>query len=163
LALPEVVIALLHDRQIEQPLRRFSLQLAIVTTLLLALLVFTPLIDGYLFGVQDTTTEVGNLARSGLGFFVLLPGLTVLISWVRGLLITRRATRDINVGMVVNMLVTALILFLGIREQWPGINTAALALSAASAAEFLYIWWRAGNIFSSIIALEETSEPLVSG
>ena len=85
---------------------------------------------------------VAELARQGLQLFFLLPALQILVSWVRGLLINNRTTRLVNVGMIVNLVVTGLVLALGIWRHWPGIDTAAVALSAAAAVEFAFLWWQ---------------------
>ncbi|MEW5987759.1 MAG: hypothetical protein AB1791_14085 [Chloroflexota bacterium] len=140
-ALPEVVIAQSNGEATWRPIRRFSLSLTAASTLLMALLVFTPLLNLYLYGVQDVTPEVGALARSGLLLFLLLPGLAVLTSWLRGLLIKGRATQWVNLGMVVNLLVTIAVLAGGMVGGWPGVNTAAVALVVAAAVELAYLWW----------------------
>ena len=102
----------------------------------------TPLLSFYIFVVQDTTPEVGELARLGMTLFLFLPAITVLISWLRGLLISRRATRDVNLGMAINLSLTAVVLFAGLAVRWPGIPTAAVALNLAALAEMLYLFWR---------------------
>jgi len=145
LALPEAIIALSDGRQTFTPLRRFALTIFAVTTLAMIIFVFSPLAAGYLYGVQDLTSAVGELARSGLFFAFMLPGVTVLVSWVRGLLIHAKATRPVNAGMVVNVIVTAAILAVGMLLRWPGIVAAVLALTVATGVEFFYLWWRAGR------------------
>lgn len=142
LALPEAVISLSKGPHTYAPIRRFSLNLAGATTLIIALIIFTPAADFYLFIVQDMTAAVGELARSSLPYFLLYPALATLTSWLRGLLIHKRATKYVNVGMVVNLVLTAVILIAGVFWRWPGLITAAVALNLASVAELLYLWWR---------------------
>jgi hypothetical protein len=145
LALPEVVIALTRGPESYVPLRRFSLLLTGVATAIMALFALTPLADFYFLRVQDATVDIAELAQSGLLLFLLLPGFATLISWLRGLLIKRRATRVVNAGMVLNLTATALVLLAGIWQNWPGIPTAAAALTAAVAVEFLFLLWRTGR------------------
>jgi len=140
-ALPEVVIALTKGPDTLKPLRRFTFISMAVTTGLMALLIYTPLIDLYLFEAQDATTAVGEAARYGLYFFILLPALATLISWMRGLLINTHATRIVTVGMAINLLVTAAILFIGVQNRFPGILTAAVALNCAAFVELFILWW----------------------
>ncbi|MGH6961467.1 MAG: hypothetical protein ACREE7_13355 [Dongiaceae bacterium] len=140
-ALPEVVIALTKGPETLQPIRRFSAALAVGITLLIALFIYTSLVSLYLFDVQDATPAVGEAARQGLFFFLPLPGLTVLLSWLRGLLINTHATQVVNAGMAVHLLVTAAILFVGVQTRLPGIFTAAIALNGAHCAELLTLWW----------------------
>jgi len=139
-ALPEVVIALTKGPETLGPIRRFTLSVMVAVTALIALFIYTPLVNAYLLGVQDTTPELAELARQGLYFFLLLPGLTVLISWLRGLLINTRATKVVNLGMAFNLAVTAVILFLGVQARLPGIFTAAIALNGAHLIELLILW-----------------------
>ena len=139
-ALPEVVIALTRGRETLRPIRRFVLFLAAANTIVMALFLFTPLIDMYLLRVQDATAVVAEIAHSGLIFFLLLPALFVLISWLRGLLIKTRSTRVVNAGMFVNLAVTAAILVLGVLLKMDGIPTAAIALNSAALIELAILW-----------------------
>jgi len=139
LALPEVIIALHRDRDTFGPLRRFSFTLVGAVTAATAVFALTPLAGFYVFRVQDMTPAVGELALSSLSLFLLFPALAVLTSWLRGLLIHGRHTRDVNVGMAINLAVTGATLLVGLRQTWPGLPTAALALNLASLAEVLYL------------------------
>lgn len=141
-ALPEVVIALGRQPENRPAIRRFSLNLAATTIGFMVLLVFTPLIQFYLFTVQDADEVVGTLAQTGIAFFVLLPAVTVFISWLRGLLIQQKATRQVNMGMAVNLMTTAIILFGGLARHTAGIPTAAVALNLAALFEAIYLLWQ---------------------
>ncbi len=146
LALPEVVIALSSQPHNLAPLRRFTLLLAIVSTVLMALLLLTPAARYYLYRVQDMTTAVGQLAESSLMLFLLFPALAAGTSWLRGLLIKSKATKEVNRGMGLNLLITAVVLMAGLGLQQPGLPTAALALNLAAAAELLYLGWRGQHV-----------------
>ncbi|MBK8986682.1 MAG: hypothetical protein IPM39_11470 [Chloroflexi bacterium] len=141
LALPEVVIALSERKGTFHTLRRFSLNLAVTMTGLMALFIFTPLAVYYIYVVQDMTAVVGALTQSSLVYFLLFPALATFISWLRGLLINRRATKAVNVGMAINLGVTAVVLAVGLFNQWPGLPTAAVALNMAALAEIVYLGW----------------------
>ena len=69
--------------------------------------------------------------------------MTVITTWLRGLLISTRATTAVNAAMGVNLLVTAALLFLGVSLRLDGIFAAALALNGASLAEIGVLWWGA--------------------
>jgi hypothetical protein len=139
-ALPEVAIALTRGPETLQPMRRFALRLAVVLTLIVAAISYTPLVDVYLFAVQDATPAIGNLARQGLYFFLFLPALTVLISWLRGLLINTGATKIVNLAMAANLLATAALLFAGARTGLPAFLGPALALNGAHLLELFVVW-----------------------
>ena len=144
-ALPEVIIALSNGEPTFQPLRKFTYSLVVLNTAAMLLFILTPISDFYLLIIQDAEPAVARLASEGLLIFLPLPALAILISWIRGLLINRRVTTAVNVGMVVNLIVTTAILFLAVSYQWPGIPGAALALSVSAAIELVYISWRVGG------------------
>jgi hypothetical protein len=146
LSLPEVVIALTDGKRTFAPLRRFTLSLTGVTSIIMVLLALTPLLSFYLFIVQDTTEAVAAMAKLGIILFIPLPALAIMISWIRGLLIDARTTRIVNAGMAINLTVSAIILILGAQLQWPGISSAALALTIAAAVELAFLWWRIGHV-----------------
>lgn len=139
LALPEVVIALYRDGTSFGPLRRFNYTLTLVVTALTVLFVATPLSEFYVFRVQDMTAATGAMVLSSLGLFVLFPGLAVLISWLRGILIETRNTRYVNLAMAVNLATTAAVLLLGVANKWPGLTVAAVALNLAAVAEVVVL------------------------
>jgi hypothetical protein len=162
LALPEVVIALSEGEKTFRPIRRFTFTLTAIITILITIFILTPLAEVYLFNIQDMTRDVGELARSGLALFIPLPGLAVLISWLRGLLINQRKTKFVNVGMGLNVLATVIVLGSGMLLRWPGISTAALALSVASLVELIYLWWRIRNLLGFRFTLFDWQTPAMA-
>jgi progressive ankylosis protein len=142
MALPEAVIALTRGPETYGPIRRFSLTLAGLSVVSMVLLALTPLLTFYLFQLQDADPDVAGLAAYGTRLFLLYPALFVLVSWLRGLLIKSRATRAVNLGMGINLLLTGVVLALGVAMRWDGITSAALALYLAIIAELLYLAWR---------------------
>lgn len=162
-ALPEVVIALTKGEETFKPLRRFSLSLVLGTTLFMCLFALTPLVDTYLYGIQDTTILVGTIASNSLLLFIPLPALAVMISWIRGLLINRSVTKAVNAGMVANLVVSIILLVIGVRQQWPGIHAAAIALVVAAFVEFLFLWWRVSDNLEFKFSIIEPRQRTVPG
>ena len=111
----------------------------------MAIFVLSPLNRSYLIGVQDLVDTVAEIARMGLLLFLFYPAFSLLISWLRGLMINIGVTNIVNVGMVLNVFITAVILGIGVIADWPGINAAAIALSAAAGIELFYLWSRMRN------------------
>lgn len=142
LALPEAVIALSSKPDSAGPLRRFAWTLALLSSASVALLAFTPLAVAYLSWMQDTVPEVAALARQGLAYFVPLPGIAALVTWMRGRLIHRGATRVVNEGTAVNLVVLLVVLGVGLEQRWPGLATAALALNASWLVQLGFLAWR---------------------
>ena len=161
-AWPEAVIALSNGRETFLPIRRFTFRIAAILTVIMALFVFTPLSSFYLFVVQDMTRIVGELALSSLSLFLLFPALAMFISWLRGLLIKRRVTSQVNVGMLINLSVTAVLLAVGISLQLPGLPVAAVALNFAALCEVIYLAWRTGRVLAPDIRLLSRRHALAS-
>lgn len=159
-AWPEVVIALNKNREAFPPLRRFSFNMAAVLTVLIVGFAFTPLAAYYIFVIQDTTTAVGMLVQDTLPLFIFFPALAVFTSFLRGLLIGRRATKAVNNGMALNLGITAAILVAGVILHLPGLPTAALALNLASLAEVLFLSWRTAGVLAPEIRLFSLRQPL---
>lgn len=145
-ALPEVVIALTDGPTTFVPIRRFTMNIALAVTLFMALFVFSPLAHYYIYVVQDMTEAVGALAQSSLVLYLFFPGMTAVSMWLRGMLIHGRQTKDVNMAMVVNLVVTAVVLSVGVRLQLPGLPTAATALNLAVVVELLVLSWRARRV-----------------
>jgi hypothetical protein len=91
---------------------------------------------------------VVTVALRGLGLFLLLPALTVVISWLRGLLINQEATPAVNWGTVINLAVTAVVLAAGVLLNVPGIPAAAVALTLALVIELAFLWQRTRQILA---------------
>lgn len=141
LASPEAIIALNRSPAAAISLRRFIGLLAGGSVIGMAVFVFTPLADWYIFTVQDTTDAVGGLVAGGLTIFLLFPGLTMVNFGLRGFLMSSGHTQPINIGMVINLATTAFFLFLGVALTWPGITTGAIAINVAIAVETAYLAW----------------------
>lgn len=156
MALPEAVIALTRGPESYGPVRRFSLSLAALSGLGMLLLTSTPLLPFYLDRIQDTEPAIAALAASGTRLFLVFPTLFVLVSWLRGLLISRHATTVVNIGMALNLIATVVVLMIGVAGRYTGITVAAVALNIAVIVELLYLLWRtqlalnAGPIFGSV-------------
>lgn len=139
LAIPEVIIALNRGSADRAPLQRFITTLTIATLIGTIVFIFTPLSDFYLDVIQTVPESVGNLVRDGLLLCVLFPALNMIIFAIRGFLISVKRTTPVNTGMTINIITTAIVLFLGIQQQWAGITTAVLALNIAAAIEVVFL------------------------
>lgn len=148
-ALPEVVIALSKGPGTFAPLRRFSFALAGMLTVSMAVFAFTPAAGFYIFKLQDMMVQVGELARSNLALFLFFPALSILTSWLRGLLIHHRTTKTVNLGMLINLVVTAAVLGFGVATDASGLTVAAVALNLASLCEVIYLFQRTGRLIAS--------------
>jgi len=139
MALQETTVAQSAEPSAWQPLRDFTLIVAAATTLATALLAFTPLLDLHLHSVMSLEPELWGFVRAGLQLSLLLPALTALISWLRGLLVAARKPAAVYQGMGINVVINGVMLMVGVAFDLPGIPTAALALSLAITIEYVYL------------------------
>jgi hypothetical protein len=121
------------------PLRRFTLLVGGATTLLTALVAFSPLLDWYLGRAIALPPPLWPLVRTGLGIGVLLPLVTALGSHVRGRLVALGATNSVYRGMALNLATHVGLLALGVWLRLPGMWVAAGAFTLAAFAEFGYL------------------------
>ncbi|MGE5401464.1 MAG: hypothetical protein ACM3S2_13765 [Ignavibacteriales bacterium] len=126
----ETAIALI-GRKMEGyiPLRNFALFLGVTSVSVLALIAFLPLADIWFRSVSGLSPELTQLARLPLIILALFPGLEVLISFQRAILVDSRATKPITVATAIEVLGIILTLFITIRYfSFVGVVAAATAM-----------------------------------
>jgi hypothetical protein len=142
IAAQEVVIALADVPGSSAPLRRFVLNVALGSAVLLALIAFTPVADIYLLDLTGVTEELAAFVTPGLQTALLIPGLTALQSWLRALLMKGEATTPIYQAMALNLAATVIVVIVGIVLDAPGIQMASVAMTIAMVFELLLLaWW----------------------
>lgn len=139
MALPEVTIAH-YDEPVSQPaLRRFSYTVGLISSVLLALLAFTPLSDFYFHTLIGVGDELALIAERGARLGVLLPIAMAAVCLARGLLTARRNTRPQAYAMALELAVLAAVLAAGVALRLPSIPTAAVALTLSLGTEAIYL------------------------
>jgi hypothetical protein len=139
LALPEVIIALIDERDSGPAIRQFCLRLGLVLTALLALVSFTPAAHFYFRTLIGVSERLASLAVVGGQVGLLLPLIIAWQSWFRGQLTAQRATSALTVAMIANMLTMAAILVAGVLLRAPGVALAAVALTLSTGVETLIL------------------------
>ncbi len=139
----EAVVALLQDGESFQQLRRFTVGLTLALTGIFAAIAVTPAAHLWFQTVSGLPSELVKLAIVPAAILSIVPGLSALVSWQRGLLVHFNSTATITRSVVINVTVLAgVMLGAGSLLPWPGATTAAVALTASVATEWLYLWWR---------------------
>ena len=135
----EVVVALL-DRPYSSPnLRRFTAVLGGLTTGALLIVAVTPVATFWFKSVSGLAPHLVALARTSLWFALPLPALSVLQSWYQGVILHSRRTRGITEAVVIYLMITTVVLWVGIA--WGAITGIYVGLVALSAGEFLRNGW----------------------
>ncbi len=136
----EVVIALFQDERSYRALRRFVVISGAVLSLVMGLLVFTPLDRFYFTLLLGVPAEIKPLATLGAQFMVPF---TFLLAWqnlYRGRLMKRHETRFIQYGMVVNLVSMLLALTIGVSVGLAsGVVVGAASVVLAHAVEVVVL------------------------
>ncbi len=142
LSYQEVVVALIDDTHSFEKLRRFAIGFALGLTGVFALVALTPAAPILYERISGLSLELVSFAIVPTLILSAVPGLDALISWRHGLLVHSRQTRPITSAVTLNVFVlTAVMLSAGaILPRTSGTMIAAVALSAAVAAQVGYLW-----------------------
>jgi hypothetical protein len=136
LSYQEVGIALLGDgAEGYRLLRRFALALGLAASAGLALIAFTPLSEVWYVGVSGLNPGLAAFALGPTRLLAVVPGLTVLLCFLRAVLVHERRTRPITAATVVEVAGIAGVLHVGIHLlDVVGIYAGAVALVVGRAA-----------------------------
>ncbi len=116
LSFQDASIALLGDHMEQyRPLRKVACALALVTSVCLAVIAFSPLSFLWFYGVSGLSIGLTEFAISPLKILVLLPALSVLLSFQRALLVNARTTRVITWATAIEVVGIATILWIAIH------------------------------------------------
>lgn len=139
----EVMVALLEEPKSYFALQRFGAVISGLATVFLVLIALTPLSEVWFERISGLTPALAGLAQSALWFALPNPGLNVFTSFFQGILLHSRKTRGITESVVVFILVTGLILWIGVASQIAeGVYVTWLAFSSGFLMQTLYLWLR---------------------
>ncbi len=141
LSFQEVNIALIgKDRQNYRVLRNFAIFLAIIVTVLITVMAFTPLADLWFINVSGLSNELADLAYLPLKILILLPALTVLLNYQRSLLIINGNTGPISVATAVELTGVIMVLLLCVSFlNLIGVVAAAISYMVGRTMSNLYL------------------------
>jgi hypothetical protein len=143
-AFNEVVLSLLAAQGAVAALRRFGLVLGALSSLVLAVLVFTPLAGLWFGSVSGLSSELVEAASLAVLFAAPWPFAQALASWFQGSLTFHKRTRHVTESMVVYFLAVAGFLACGVRYgEAPGLAWTVGALTSASLVQTAWLGWRA--------------------
>ena len=148
LSYQEAAITMLgRGRDNYPPVRNFAILLGLGATAGLALIGWTPLSDLWLRTVSGLTVEMADFALTPIRILTLMPMLSVLLSFQRSLLVSRRNTGPITWASVIEVVGILTVLFVTIRlGGWVG--------AAAAATAFM-----TGRLMSNLFLLGKVHKP----
>jgi Na+-driven multidrug efflux pump len=139
-SLQQLTTALASDATAYQRVRRFSLSLSLLFSVLLALVVFTPLYGLVMGGVYNLSPELQALARPALQIMTLLPLVMGVQSVLRGSLIRGGCTGTVRTAMTLNVGTVGVTLVAGVVLLSPtGVLLAAVATLTGNLAELAWL------------------------
>jgi hypothetical protein len=143
LSFQEVGIALLgKNNQTFKPLRNFAFGLGIVLVGLLSFITLTPFSYIWFHKISGLSTELTIFAKFPAQIAILLPGLTVLISLQRALLINNKKTTQITIASSIEVISIFIMLFVSIAAfNLIGAIAAVAALVAGRLLANGYLVW----------------------
>lgn len=139
----EVVVTHIETPGSTRPLRRFGLGLATAATVGLLLIAATPLSRLWFGTVTGLSETLVDLARNGLWFALLLPGVATLQSWLRGIVLHSRRTRSISEATLAYFAILVGVLWIGIAwNRYGGVKVGLAAMTAGELAGAAWLFWR---------------------
>ena len=116
LSFQDASIALLGDHMEQyRPLRNVACTLAIVTSVCLAVIAYSPLSFIWFYDVSGLSIGLTEFAIPPLKILVLLPALSVLMSFQRALLVNARTTKVITSATAIEVSGIAMVLWIAIH------------------------------------------------
>jgi hypothetical protein len=142
LSFQEVGIALMGEKNKHyEKLRNFALFLGIAVVGALSLITFTPLSHIWFHKVSGLSLELTQFARLPAQILSLFPGLTVLISFQRSLLVKNEKTAPITIATSIEVVAIFAILFVAIAVFNPiGAIAAAIAYVSGRLCANIYLF-----------------------
>jgi len=141
LSYQEVLIALVGDRkQNYNYLRNFATMLGAAVTVLLGIIAFTPLAEIWFVRVSGLQTELADLAYLPLRILIIMPALSVLLSFQRSTLVIAGNTKPISLatGIELVTIITVLLICIAYFDM-VGVIAAAISYIIGKAASNLYL------------------------
>lgn len=139
IAYTEVVISLLGEPRAERALGRFTLALAVGTTLGLTIVTVTPLARLWFLHVAGLSPGLASLAEGALWLGLLVPALRVLHSWFQGAIMYSERTRGIMESVLLFLVVAVAILLAGV--VWGRVTGIYVGMTAFVVSLLVQVGW----------------------
>lgn len=131
--------ALVQDRDSYALVRRFTIQLSLLLTVVAALVAFTPLFDLIVYRILDVPDAVAEWVRPGMKIMVFWSAAIGWRRFLQGILIRHNHTRLIAWGTGIRLVASGgTAIGLALWGQWAGVINGSLALMSGVLAEALY-------------------------
>ena len=151
IAFNEVVISLLGEEKSFSALKKFTILLTTASTLLVAVVIVTPLADMLFVKLFALPLELANIAKVGFWLSFLMPGLNAMQSWFQGAILYSQKTRGITESVIVFILSLIIILLFGIsRNDIIGLYVGIVAYASGMLFQTAWLWFRSLPTFQMV-------------
>jgi hypothetical protein len=142
-AFNEAVVALLEEPRSFPALRRFTWLMSLVTMVIAALIVATPLSRLWFVFVANLKPDQVQVAQIALGMGIPLTVLSFLAHFYQGIIVYREKTRGVAEAVGIFMLALTVVLIAGvISGSFKGVFVATAAFVIAHLAQAAWLWVR---------------------
>lgn len=152
--------ALATHRQAYKMIRRFTLHLMVLTTVLTVLVGFTPLYDVIVRGWMNIPLAIAQAAQPGIQIMTLW---SAAIAWRRfkqGVMIRNGQTRLIGVGTIIRLAAsTGTAVGLAVWGGVTGVMVGGAALMMGVLAEATYAHWAAAPVIAAQLSRDDFDHP----
>ena len=139
----EVVVAFLDKPGSSIPLRRFTIILGSLATLILLLVTITPLAEFWFSKVSALSPKLTEMALKGLWIAIPMPALSTLQSWYQGSILHSKNTRGIPEAVIIFLITVVGILTYGvINGKILGLYIGLTAFVAGMFVQTIWLWVR---------------------
>lgn len=151
LSFQEVAIALAGERYENVPqLRGFATLLGAVVTIILGLIAFTPLSDFWYIQISGLKPQLAAFAELPTQILILMPALSVLLSFQRAMSVNIRKTEWVTVASGIEMLLILIVLYPAIIGlEMIGVLAAAIALMIGRTGAVTYLAFKIAKPMSA--------------
>jgi len=139
-AIPEVVISFMKSAHEDAGLRRFATLIGVLLSFAMLGFALSGLDRLVFVHVLGAGPELLDLAHVALLLCSPLPAINALMAYARGVLTARHRTGSRLTAISVATSVLVVVLVVGVTMRWPGIVTAAVALTASQVAELIALF-----------------------
>jgi uncharacterized protein YhhL (DUF1145 family) len=148
--LNEVLISLLDRARPVPALRRFTILLAGIVTMVLLVMAATPLGAIWFSRISTLPPPLVALSCTGLWLAAPIPAMTAFQSLYQGAVVHAHRTRAVTESVVVYLVVVALVLGFGMATHSVGLYVATAAMSIANLAQLAVLATRGRRALESL-------------
>jgi hypothetical protein len=156
IAFNEVVVSLIDERLAYKNLYKFTLILAIGSSLIILLMNATPLADIWFGKISALSLELTRLAHTGLWLAILMPGLNALQSWYQGTILSSKKTNGITEAVIVFIITISTVLWIGVAwNEFSGLYVGLVAFELGMLMQTIWLWYRSRPAFQKVKERED--------